>query len=176
MGSLTPGLPADLLLIPLLSLRLTWEFEFCILLFTVSTNIRLLNTERTVAQFSFCSSLTFVSKKNGFFSTFSCHPFEWNVGPSQERVCGRGLGFGQCLLRPLGTSAPDSRGSPGEEAGQLRALGKPVCSSWRQSLPGHRKGCRHAVGVHPGVPGPKHSESHGSHLSVGDKFGASPGV
>lgn len=78
-----PGFPAEVLLLPFSS-WLTWGLEFCILLFTVSTNIRLLNTERILTTFSLFSSFPFASEESGSPapSTFRCCPFGWTVGPS----------------------------------------------------------------------------------------------
>lgn len=77
-----PGVPAEVLLLPLSS-QLTWGLEFCILFFTVSTNIRLLNTER-ILTFSLFSSFPFASEESGSPapSTFRCCPFGRTVGPS----------------------------------------------------------------------------------------------
>lgn len=178
-GWLSAGVPADIVLFSPL-FWLTWKSEFCSLVFTISTNIRLFNTERIVTQFSLCSSLTLASKQNGpFFSTFRCHPFGWNAGPFwswgvpvRMWVCRGGPGFLAmlcCPAEPLrGLCSRDQRNLRGggwsPEGPSRDTLG----SSWRDrsAYAGSRasqvcgRGCRPPVGSRPGLPGPGHDESH----------------
>lgn len=61
---LSTWVPADVLLFSFS--WLTWELEFRTLLFTVSTNIRLLNAERTLTTFSSRYSFPFASEESVF--------------------------------------------------------------------------------------------------------------